>query len=56
MKNALLIPVLAGAAAAAVVAYFLLSEDTTELRDKLAEKLPGVFDSLKEKVIEKMTV
>ncbi|HTE02491.1 MAG TPA: hypothetical protein VK668_24550 [Mucilaginibacter sp.] len=55
MKNSLLLPVLIGATAAGAIAWFLLSEDTAELRESLLEKLTDSFDSIKEKAIDKMS-
>jgi hypothetical protein len=49
------LPVLAGTAAAAAIAYFLLSEDTAELREKLACNLGETWDSVKDTVMEKVS-
>ena len=54
-KSQVLIPVLVGAAAAAALAYFLLSEDTAELREELGESLAKVWDSFKDKAMEKVS-
>ena len=53
-KSRVLIPVLVGAAAAAGIAYFLLSEDTAELRDELGESLTKIFHNFKDKAMEKV--
>jgi hypothetical protein len=53
MKNKLLLPVLIGAAAAGTIAWFLISEDTAELREDFLEKVAGTFDLLKEKAADK---
>ncbi len=53
MKNTLVLPVLLGAAIAGAIAYFLLSDDMTELREELTGKLPNVND-LKEKAKERV--
>ena len=50
-KSQILIPVLVGAAAAAAIAYFLISEDTEELRDELGESLGKVWDTFKDKAM-----
>ena len=54
-KSQVLIPVLVGAAAAAALAYFLLSEDTAELREELGESLAKVWDSFKDKAMGKVS-
>ena len=53
-KTKLLLPVLIGAAAAAGIAYLLISEDTAELREELEESLGKVWGSLKDKALDKM--
>jgi hypothetical protein len=53
MKN-LLLPLFIGAAATAAIAYFLISEDTSELRGQLAGNLGKGWDKLKDKVIDKI--
>jgi hypothetical protein len=50
MKNDIILPVLIGAAAAGAIAWFLISEDTEELREDLLEKMTGRLDSLKDQV------
>jgi hypothetical protein len=52
MKN-LLLPLLIGAAATAAITYFLISEDTAELRGQLAENLEKSWDKLKDKAADK---
>jgi gas vesicle protein len=52
--NKVLIPVLVGAAAAAGIAYFLISDDTAELREELVESLTKVWDNFKDKAMEKV--
>jgi gas vesicle protein len=54
-KSQILIPVLVGAAAAGALAYFLISEDTAELREELGESLAKVWDSFKDKAMEKVS-
>jgi len=51
MKN-LLLPLLIGAAATAAIAYFLISEDTAEMRGELAENLGKTWDKLKDKAAD----
>jgi gas vesicle protein len=53
-NNKVLIPVLVGAAAAAALAYFLISDDTAELREELGESLTKVWDDFKDKAMEKI--
>ena len=53
-KTKLLLPVLIGAAAAAGIAYLLISDDTAELREELEESLGKVWGSLKDKALDKM--
>jgi hypothetical protein len=53
-KGQVLIPVLVGAAAAAALAYFLISEDTAELREELYGTLGKVWDNVKDKALEKV--
>jgi gas vesicle protein len=52
--NKVLIPVLVGAAAATGIAYFLISDDTAELREELVESLTKVWDNFKDKAMEKV--
>ncbi len=51
MKNKLIIPVIAGAAAAAAVTYLFTTEDGKELKDKILkaidEHLPEVGEHIK---------
>lgn len=51
MKNKLILPVVAGAAAAAALTYIFTTEDGKELQDKIAkaidEHLPGVGEHIK---------
>lgn len=54
MKNSLLIGVLAGVAAAGAIAYFLISEDTAEMRESLLEKVADTFDAITEKATDKL--
>jgi hypothetical protein len=54
-KTNLLLPVLIGAAAAAALAYFLISEDTASLRDELAEKLSEGWDTFTDRAMEKIS-
>jgi gas vesicle protein len=54
-RSQVLIPVLVGAAAAAALAYFLISDDTAELREELSESLGKVWDNFKEKAIDKVS-
>lgn len=54
-RSQVLIPVLVGAAAAAALAYFLISEDTAELRDELSESLGKVWDNFREKAMDKVS-
>jgi hypothetical protein len=61
MKNSIeknnsqvLIPVLIGAAAAAALAYFLISEDTAEIRGELSVSLEKVWDDFKDKAMAKI--
>ena len=54
MKNSLLLPILFGVAAAGAIAYFLLSEDTAELREDLSGKLAKGLTDMKEKATEKI--
>ena len=53
-KTKLLLPILIGAAAAAGIAYLLISDDTAELREELEESLGKVWGSLKDKALDKM--
>ena len=53
-KTKLLLPILIGAAAAAGIAYLLISEDTAELREELEESLGKVWGSLKDKALDKV--
>ncbi len=50
MKNKLLLPVLIGA----TVAWFLISDDTADLRDDLLEKVANTFDSVKDKLTDRI--
>jgi gas vesicle protein len=54
-RSQVLIPVLVGAVAAAALAYFLISEDTAELRDELSESLGKVWDNFKDKAMDKVS-
>ncbi|HZZ75395.1 MAG TPA: hypothetical protein VFE04_05675 [Puia sp.] len=54
-RSQVLIPVLVGAAAAAALAYFLISEDTAKLRDELSESLGKVWDNFKDKAMDKVS-
>jgi len=54
-KSQVLIPVLVGAAAAAALAYFLISEDTAELRDELSESLGKVWDNFRDKTMDRVS-
>jgi hypothetical protein len=49
-KKSKLLPVLVGAAAAAAIACFLMSDETAELRGRLAENINKKWGSLKDKV------
>lgn len=53
MKN-IVLPILICAAAAGGIAWFLTSDDTAELRESLLGKLADTFDSVKEKVADKL--
>jgi hypothetical protein len=53
-KGQVLIPVLIGAAAAAGLAYFLLSEDTAELREELYGTLGNFWDKVKDKAMDQV--
>ena len=53
-KSQVLVPVLIGAAAAAAITYFLISEDTAELREVLYGSLGKVWEGVKEKAIDKV--
>jgi hypothetical protein len=53
-KSHVWIPVLAGAAAAAGITYFLISDDTAELRKELSESLTKALDNFKDKAMEKV--
>ena len=53
-KSNVLIPVLAGAAVAAALAYFLISEDAAELREELEEGFGKIWGSLKDKAGERL--
>jgi gas vesicle protein len=53
-KSQVLIPVLVGAAAAAALAYFLISDDTSDLREEVGESLTKVWDTFKDKAMEKV--
>jgi hypothetical protein len=55
MKKSLLLPVLIGAAAAGAIAWFLISEDTADLRSELSEKLRASFDKVKDKAMNRLT-
>jgi hypothetical protein len=50
----LLLPVLVGAAAAAGIAYLLISEDTAELREELEEGLGKIWGNVKGKVLDQV--
>lgn len=54
-RSQVLIPVLVGAATAAALAYFLISDDTAELRDELGESLGKVWDNFKDKAMDKIS-
>ena len=47
---------LAGVASACAIAYFLISDDTKELRGECVEKISGFVDSLKEKTPDERTI
>jgi hypothetical protein len=53
-RTKLLLPVLIGAAAAAGIAYLLISDDTAELREQLENGLGKIWGSVKEKALDKI--
>ena len=50
-----LIPVLIGAAAAAALAYFLISEDTAEWREELYGSFGKIWESVRDKAVDKLS-
>jgi gas vesicle protein len=52
MKTSLILPIIAGAAAAAALTYLFATEDGAELRGKLSDNLDKGLDNLKEKFPE----
>lgn len=51
-KSSLIVPIIAGAAAAAVLTYLFATEDGAELRGKLSDNLDKGLDNLKERFPE----
>ena len=52
MKSSLIVPIIAGAAAAAALTYLFATEDGAELRGKLSDNLDKGLDNLKERFPE----
>ncbi|HEY4198515.1 MAG TPA: hypothetical protein VGM63_23405 [Mucilaginibacter sp.] len=54
MKSSILIPVLAGAAVAGALAYFLISDDTEEWRNDLSDLIDKGLDMMKDRLGNKI--
>jgi hypothetical protein len=54
MKSSILIPVLAGAAVAGALAYFLISDDTEEWRNDLSGLIDKGLDMMKDRLGNKI--
>ena len=52
MKSSLVLPIIAGAAAAAALTYLFATEDGAEMRGKLSDNLDKGLDTLKDKFPE----